>query len=220
MTNKRKAPTAPLQRTVGTFETSIVVPVPTTAPEVAKLQREAEADGAAIVRITISDPGTYTLADALLTDAAQKLDAVTAMQKSATGPLYASARTVEGWFRPVRDALTASIAHLKKEMGRYRVDLERRQAEARELAAKAAESGDASALIEAVTIAQPVDLEANASTGFGWAVKRIVPDLLPDEWWTPDVERIASHAKAHKGSDEPVIPGVVFERVAKIGAKR
>ena len=202
---------------------SVEVDLPIDALAVAKLQREAEADAPVYLAVTCTTAEDYEFADALLTALVQREDAAVAMRKSATVPLYGVIRTVESWFKPWLNALAPAKAHLKKEMGAYRVRQEAAEREARELAAQAAETGDAEALVEALTVATEIaaPTAARATTRFAWQVKRIAEDMLPDEYWTPDMAKINAAAKAAGSSDEaPIIPGVIFERVALIGARR
>lgn len=213
-----------MRKHVGPLGHEITLALPTSAADVATLQRQAEDDAPAVQAITIADADDYAFADAILTDVVQRKDAVVAMRKQATVPLYQVVRTIEGWFKPVVSALESSERTLKERMGAWRLQIAERERAAREAAAVAAESGDAGAMVTALnaaTSAQMAPAAGRATTRFVWAVKRIAEDLLPDEWWTPDVARIEALAKETPGdSDPPVVPGVVFERRAVIGARR
>lgn len=205
-----------------TTEYAVTLNVPATAQEVAALQRQAEAELATWHEFTIDNAEEYEQVDAVLSDVVRRKDGATAMRKRATGPLYKATKEIESWFAPYLRALEKMESILKSSMGQYRVAQAEREREARELAAHAADAGDAGALVEALTVATEAAQApaGRATVGFEWRVKRIAEDLLPREWWTPDTERIAAFAKAHKGDDAPVIPGVVFERAARVGARR
>jgi hypothetical protein len=196
------------------------------APDVAamaELQREAEAEAALFRGTIITSDDHYELADSLLSEVVRKKDATIAMRQSAVGPIKKGIAQVEAWFRPVVKALEASEDHLKQAMSEYREAKARAEAEARELAARAAEAGDSDGLHAALAVAQAEAAApaGNASCSFRWVVKRVAEDMLPDEWWTPDMAKIQDYAQAHGGGeDPPVIPGVVFERKARIGARR
>lgn len=203
--------------------TAITVALPMNAADVAALQRQAEYDVPSYLAVEVADADTYQFADALLTDVAQRKDAITAMRKSATGPMYTAVRTVEAWFKPVTAALESAEAHLKSVMGAWRLAEREREAAAREATAVAAEAGDAATMIaavsEAAAIAAPTG--ARATTRFVWIVKRIAADLIPPDWMVPDVARIEALARSTPGdADAPVVPGVIFERIARLGARR
>jgi hypothetical protein len=202
----------------------ITIAVPTTAADVATLQRDAEADAPAVRAIICTTPDDYTFADAVLTDLVQKKDAVVAMRKQATVPLYQVVRTIESWFKPVVVALESGERHLKSEMGRYRLELDARELAAREAAAVAAETGDSAGMLDSINAANAIaaaPADARATVRYVWAVKRIAADLVPREWLVPDVARINALARETPGdADAPIVPGVVFEKVAQIGARR
>jgi hypothetical protein len=200
---------------------SLTVSLPPDVRELATLQRAAEADAAALATLTVDVDATDL--DAFLTDVVRRKDAAVAMRKRATGPMYTAIKEIESWFRPLVTALEGAERHLKAVLGAQRLAALDAEREARELAAAAADVGDAGALLEALTVAADAGAKdgARATTRYAWTVKRISEDLLPDEWWTPNTAAIEAHAKGFAGDgDAPVIPGVVFERVALVGARR
>lgn len=202
----------------------VVAPAPPVdALAVAALQREAEADALAIKGVVVATADDYTAADALLTRFVQKKDAAVAMRKSATSPHYAGIRVVEGWFRPLVDALETCEAHLKGQLSTYRVNQAAAEAKAREAAAQAAEAGDSAALLGALETATAVATKpaGTSVTVLRWVVDRVVaPDLVPREWWSVDEARLAAFAGAYKGDVAPVVPGVLFKREATVRASR
>lgn len=199
----------------------LAVTVATNAAQVATLQREAEELATLTTGASVTTPEEYEFADATLTEIVRKRDAAIAMRGEATGPMYKAIKVVEGWFRPVDQALSAAIKDLKGALGTYRIEQSKRESAARELAAKAAETGDAETMITALTTAATVAAPppGAARVALRWVRKRIAADMLPQDWWTPDLAKIDAFAKAHKGDDPPVIPGVIFERTADVGAK-
>jgi hypothetical protein len=203
---------------------ALTVTLPPDVAQLATLQATAEREAPVYAGIVVESPDDLAFADALLTDVVTRKDAAVAMRKRVTGPAYAIAKEVEAWFRPLVSALTKAEDSLKNTIGAYRLRVFETEEAARELAAQAAEQRDPEALVEALTVATEIQAtpdEARATTSFRWTVKRINPDLLPDEWWCPDAARIDAVADAAPGEgDAPVIPGVVFERAAKVGAKR
>jgi len=206
---------------VPNYAAPLTITLPPDVRELAALQREAEADAAALATLDVDTAAADV--DAFLTDVVTRKDAALAMRKRVTGPAYQIAREVEGWFRPLVAALEGAERHLKGLLGKQRLAALAAEREARELAAAAAEAGDAETLLTALEVAAEAGArdDARATTRYAWIVKRIVEDLLPDEYWCPDAEKIGAVAKAADGAgDAPVIPGVVFERVAIVGARR
>jgi len=192
----------------------------TDVAALATLQRQAEADGAAAGAMTVADADEYAFADAVLTDIVTRKDAAVAMRKRATAHMYAAAREVESWFRPLVGALESGEGALKRAMGAYRARVAAEAAAARELAAQAADAGDAEGLHAALSVAAAPPPEGRARVRMVWRVKRIAEGLLPREYWCVDRAKIDAAAKAAKGDEPPVIPGVEFVREAEIGAKR
>lgn len=192
------------------------IEIPHTAADVATLQLEAEASGA-FPDFLIETPDEYASVDAWLSDVVRKKDAVVSMRQTATGPLKATIKVIDGWFLPVVRALERSETRLKGHMQEYQLAVREADRKAR-LAVATAPEGDE--LMMALATASAAPPAGRATTSFGWAVKRVLPDLLPDEYWIPDEKRLAEVARAHKGDEPPVIPGVVFESIVRIGARR
>jgi hypothetical protein len=200
---------------------TMTVALPPDVAQLATLQREAEADAAALDMVGDSCPTADV--DEFLTDVVRRKDAAVAMRKRATGPMYMAIKEIESWFRPTVKALEGAEAHLKGVLGRQRLAALETERAARELAAVAAEQRDAPALLGALTVAADAGAKdgARATTRYAWQVERVIPDLLMDEWWCPDMAKIEAFAKAASGDgEEPVIPGVRFVRVAIVGARR
>jgi hypothetical protein len=202
---------------------SYTVTLPPDVRELAKLQREAEDDAAALACVDVADAVSLADADAFLTDVVRRKDAAVAMRKRATGPLYTAVKEIKSWFRPWTAALEGAEVHLKSVIGAYRMRQLDTERQARELAAQAAQQRDPEALVTALTVAADAGAKdgARATTRYAWKVARVIPDLLMDEWWCPDMDKINAFAKAAPGDgDAPVIPGVLFEREAIVGARR
>jgi hypothetical protein len=170
----------------------------------------------------VVDDATLGAADELLTQAVQLLDAAKLCRSSVTGPVYKAIKEVEARFKPAIVNLETFIFGCKKQIGGYRVLLANEAAAARLAAAEAAQSGDADALVQCLNDADTLAAKP-AGVGAGarirWVVKRINPELLPDEWWCPDEARLQELALDHKGDDAPVVPGVDFERAASVSAR-
>jgi hypothetical protein len=204
---------------------SLVVSVPPQSAEQArKSQLVAEHEMKEILSVSqIPCDAAYTAVDAMLTEVVRDKDAAKAMQKQVTGPLYQVIGVVGTWFRPWIAARESAETHLKKLMGDYRLARAEAEASARETAAAAASANDSATMVQALATAADAAQrpESAATVRYVWRVERIATDMLPAEWWCPDVARIEQVAKDQGGDPEPpVIPGVVFKREAIIGAKR
>lgn len=171
----------------------------------------------------ITDEAALVAADGMLTEIVRLKDDLVSRRQAAVKPTKQLVAEVESWFRPYIKDVEAAEDALKKTIGAYRTrkaNEGRRQLLAARAASDEGRTDDALAHVQASQAIAAPDA-ARAGTRFAWEVKRIAPDLLPDEWWTPDVERINTVAEEAGSSDEPpVIPGVIFERVAIVSAKR
>jgi len=199
----------------------LAVRVPNTT-DLATRQRKAEGLAIALRGATCDDAEQYTVFDEMLSAVAREKAEVLDLRKSYTAPLYGVIKRVEGDFRPLVSSLETCEAALKGAMGAYRVACERAEREARELAAKAAESGDAENLVEALTRATEAAAkpDARATTTFRWAVKLCNPAAMSREFLVPDLPALEKLARAHKGDAPPIVPGVTFERIVQIGARK
>lgn len=197
--------------------------LPATAEDVAKLEAAAADLASLQAEIEVTDDASYGAADELLTQAVQLLDAAKICRSSVTGPVYKAIKEVEARFKPAMSQLEGFILRAKTEIGRYRTTLANEAHAARQAAALAAQTGDADGLVDSLNAADALSapvVGAGAKVKIRWVVKRITPELLPfPAWWCPDEAAIQEVALAHKGEEPPVIPGVVFERVAAVSAK-
>lgn len=196
--------------------TALSINVPTTVDDAAALQRAAE-ELANFEDFAIDTAEEFAAVDLMLTDVVIRKDAAITMRQSAVAPLKGVVKTVEGWFAPTVKALERAEFRLKMAMGAWRLAEAARTREARELVAT---TDDGATLVNALAVATEAPADARSTTRFVWRVQRVTADLLPDEWWCPNMAALESAAREHKSDDPPVIPGVTFERHAVIGARR
>ena len=198
----------------------VTVKLPTNAVEVSHLQKAAEDQAPIILDLRVEDADDYTIADDLLSDLARRKDEIVAMRKSATGPLYTVIKTVESWFKPYITVLDGGISHLKGQLSAYNVAEAKRLEASRQAATAAAEARDSAALLAAVSEPAPAPV-GRATTTWFWRVDRVIREMLRDEDLIPDMAKFEAAAKAAgSGEQPPVIPGVVFVRDARMGARR
>jgi hypothetical protein len=220
MARPRKAPPAALA-VVGQGQGDVLaLALPVDAAGLASLQAEAEAMALATVGLECPDRETYDALDASLTEVVTMKDGIVAMRTEATQAADRAVRGVRATLRPILAPLESAEIELKRAMGGFLAEQAQAQEAARQAAAEAAETGDAETLTEALTTAAELDAGPTAARWF-WAVDRIVEDLLPDEYWIPDKQRIAVHAtKAGSAEEIEAIPGVVFKRLPLVAGRR
>ncbi len=194
------------------------------AIELAALQAQLEADAAPreLATITVDDDGSYEIVTALRGDVRTQRVALVKLRQDAAGPWKKVATTIEEMFRPAIRAAETIEADFKGKLEAYQMAKAKRERDALAAATAAAQADDSEALVVALTESAAL---AHRPAGGGsvtkrWVRKRIAPELLPDEWWTPDLEKIDAVAKAHKGDDPPVIPGVIFEQAVSVAVKK
>lgn len=176
--------------------------------------------------ITVASEAELVAADTMLTELVRWKDASIEMRGNATAPLYKIVKTVEAWFRPLVKACEEAEAHLKKQIGGFRVKLLEAKQVAERAAVSAAQSGNSAGLLEALNASTELataESSGNSTTRYRWNVERVNPDLLPDEYWCPDMAKILAvldAAPADTDETKPVIPGVIITRAAMVGAKR
>jgi hypothetical protein len=193
------------------------------ATALAVRQQEIEADAVpeALAEIVVASDDDYRIVTELRTQARAERDALVKLRQDAAGPWKKVATTIEEMFRPSIRGLETIEAHMRAELEKHVVAKAQAEKAAREAAIEAAQAGDDGAMVEALN--QSIELATPLGGGrqaMRWAVKRVAEDMLPDEYWTPDLAKLEAVAKAHKGDDPPVVPGVIFEQVASVAVRR
>lgn len=151
-------------------------------------------------------------ANEYLRDWLQKLDGVSAKKKETLAPLKEAEKRINELFKPLLDKGAALTSAIRKMLTDYELAKRDAQRKALAAAAEAASAEEPTQLLEKLQEAEeaaPTQLEGTSFIR-KWVVKRIAEDLLPDEYWTPDVKKIEAIGKAHKGDTPPVVPGVIW----------
>ena len=180
-------------------------------------------DTEAMRDFTITDRATYEAVGAVLIERLREYYAAKAFREKYTAPAH---KTWKGLcellsVKPYEDLIAAIKASLGAYDLRDRAEkLEAAQA-ARALVAEPAPN--VQAITEALTIANAPEAQAaGVSTRIVWVVKRIEKALLLPEYLRPDEDAIGAEAdrQGTSGDTPPVIPGVIFEQVARIAGRR
>lgn len=187
-----------------------------------QLELEADAKPESLAMIVVESESDYQLVTTLRAKVRATKDDLVRLRQTASQPWKKVGDAIDAMFRPSVRAAETIEADFRAKLEAFQVAKIRAEREAREAATKAAQADDSDALVSAlnasVELAKPVADGGRVSTR--WTVKRIVPDLLPAEYWTPDIAKIEAVARAHKGEDKPVIPGVVFEEAVTVAVRR
>jgi hypothetical protein len=95
------------------------------------------------------------------------------------------------------------------------------EAEARRLASEAASRDDVVATTAALAAIPEASKPAGVTVGSEWHAFILDTRLLPRDWLVIDEAKVKAHCKAHAKSEIiPDVPGLRFERRAKVGAGR
>jgi hypothetical protein len=217
MAARRKASTALAVAGSGDV---LALALPVDADTLAVMQADAEEKALAVLELDCPDRATYDALDELLTEVVRDKDEVVAMRTASTQAADRAVRQVRATLKPIVDALEHAETTLKATMQGFLVAQAEAEAAAVEAAQEAAETGDAEALTTALTVAAEIG-EGPTAARWYWQVERIAEDLLPDEYWVVDRQRIAVHAtKAGSAEEIEAIPGVVFKRMPLVAGRR
>lgn len=186
--------------------------IPVDIITITQLHKLATTEHANLAGQSIDNDNEAAEANEYLRDWLSKLDGVSAKKKETLAPLKEAEKRINDLFKPLLDKGAALTSAIRKMLTDYELAKRDAQRKALEEAAQAASSPEPKALLEAlekVEEAAPTQLDGTSFTR-KWVVKRIAEDLLPDEYWTPDVKKIEAIGKAHKGDTPPVVPGVIW----------
>lgn len=124
-----------------------------------------------------------------------------------TGPLNQALRTINGWFKPVRDLYQAIEQAGKTRLAQDMLQAQKAQDQA--LAAVQAAGGQAEASTLMLAHASP-EAPAGMNARETWRFTVTDPDRVPDEYWMLDLTKIGQVVKTL--GPEADIPGIRIER--------
>ena len=209
------------------------------------LNPEALKAGALALRETLTEAETLTIGSepekaivgAILIDQLKTLDVMQEQRDRVTKPLHAGWKNACELFKEGLDLQEAICKALKKSIGDF--DLLQLQAKAdATLEARAAlTAGDAQSIERALTVVNaPTAKAQGVSTSFAWKVARLVAPvpcqhcgsmrgMIPREYWLESanekaLDELAGRASCEPADGPPIVPGVIFERVAAVTGRR
>lgn len=135
-----------------------------------------------------------------------------------TKPLLEAKRRVDGMFSPATKPLAECESIIRGKLAGAALGRLEREKAALQLAQEAAAMGNTDRVMDALAMVPESVATIGSSVTYRWAVASVDFAALPEEYKTIDHARLAAVAKA-AGAEEPVVPGVRFERTATVRAK-
>lgn len=175
---------------------------------------------ATVAELKATDAASLAVVDEWERDLLAERDALEAVRASGPGALNRLGRKMGAPFKPLFDALEASISNLKTEKGNFILAERNKQAESYQAAAAAHVAGDHGAAQTLMLVANEAETMAPKGTSVGekWVVERYElslmvlsteahPGLIPDE------QAINAYLRKLSPNEEPALPGVICKKV-------
>jgi hypothetical protein len=190
------------------------------------LQLNAEAELAAFgLGFVIEDAATAEVIAAELTAELGRFDAIEAMRTTATGPLNALKRTIDGWFKPGKEKSQALISLYKSALSAWFNRLNAEKEAALLTAATAAQAGDVQGLTQALNVVNaPTQLPTGTSYVQRWKARVCDMQLFAsyaaqqNRWDLLQVNDSGLQKLAAGSAQPPAFPGVTFEQDTQVRA--
>jgi hypothetical protein len=136
-------------------------------------------------------------------------------RKGITTPILEAKRTIDAMYKPIDEYWQACDEALTWRLLQATKAADQEQLRALELVQETQGNTDSATLVAAHTVAEtPAGLDLRKSWGF----RMVNVDLIPDEYWCVDVDKIKRVVLAARGEVE--IPGVVIEQVESFARSR
>ncbi len=178
-------------------------------------------DATQAATLVITSPEMYAVVGQILIAKLREKDAAQEFADRYTKPAYRNWQDLLALFKPTKIAYEKIELALKGAIRSWEFAQAQEKEQARTDARAALATGDVPAMTEALSIANAPEARAEGvGTRFVWKVKRYVLDLMRPEDMIPNEAKINAIARAHRGEDPPVVPGVVFEKDVIVSGKR
>jgi hypothetical protein len=135
---------------------------------------------------------------------------------SITKPLLEAKRKIDGMFSEALSALVESESVLKRKIADAHLAIQQQNLLAQQAAQAHLQQGDARAAAVASQGIQTMQAPAGVRFADAWTYRIVDASLLPRQFLTADLKKIAAHVKTH-GLGMP-IPGVTVEKDVSIAA--
>jgi len=169
---------------------------------------------------TVASDEDSTFAADMIREVKAKHRELDERRKEVTGPLNATVKTINGWFKPALDALESAERKLKGKVAEFVQERERQTRAALAAAAAAATAQEATAAL--VAAPQAAALPSGMSMRMVWKYRFTDLERVPRHLCKPDPERIEAElrgALANEGAP-PAIDGVEFYQEASMVVRR
>jgi hypothetical protein len=188
-----------------------------------KAKQDEAARGLAVLRDMPCESADHEQAFAdFLTACRAQIDALETDRKNHTNPLHTEKTRIDKLYKPVRDKWQEVEQLIRNKLqGAAQKRLDAEQA-AKRLAAEAASVGDVARVQTALANIPAVVGVSGISHGSEWAYRVTNVNELPEAWRKTVIndEVAEAYCKTYQHHDfMPEVPGVVFERRAKVRAR-
>jgi len=171
--------------------------------------------------VQVNSEEEYQTAAEVLLQVKEKIKAIEEVRKSFVGPLNATVKTINAFFKEPRTQFEMAEAHLKRAMGAYKAKLEAARQKTLQEAAVQAQAGDAVGFTALMVraAAQPVAEAPGTHSVVRWKFEVTDEAAVPREFLMVDERKIRAHVTKLKG--EARIPGVrVYEETSIVARGR
>lgn len=175
----------------------------------------AELDG-----FTVSTDDDANFAADLIREVKAKHRELDDRRKEVTGPLNATVKTINGWFKPALDALETAERKLKAKVAGF---VQERERQTRDALAAVAAATDANEAMKALAEAQtPAFLPQGMSARMVWRWRVTDANAVPRSFCSPDAQLIENELRTalKDGSSPPTIIGVEFFQETQMAVRR
>lgn len=189
----------------------------TEPADLKKMEEEYRAVLGELRKIRIEDNDDFDFVGEQLRKISGTYKEIEARRKIAVAPGNAVKLIIQGWYKPSLNFLDQCKSVLKKEIGRYSLELSRKNEAAMHRAAEASRRNDFEASQQAVQNVRSKPEKKGISVIEKWGYQVTSKLAVPDEYKVLNHQKLEKHCK---GKDKPSpIPGIAFYKDANVTAR-